>query len=194
MLHKKKNKNPLPKADVNVTSLMDILTTLLFFILMVLSFNDISIIEAFAPQNGESVAEKKQVFNLKISCLEKGKMEINLGPMNELKKVDESRLMSFLKKEFKGTQESGFKKTITWSDPKEMKSDLRSVLMGIKLGFPHEHQVTLALGDKVAYQEMVDVMETTKTVPEGRTLELKNLIGQTEITTVLFPSVVLVEH
>src|SRR5665647_646934 len=94
MLRKKKNKHPLPQGEVNVTSLMDIMTTLLFFILMVLSFNKITIIDAFAPQAGAVSEDKKKVFALKVSYVESGKVDIDLGPLDELKMVDESKLLS----------------------------------------------------------------------------------------------------
>lgn len=193
MLRKKKNKHPLPEGEVNVTSLMDIMTTLLFFILMVLSFNKITIIDAFAPQSGAVSDEKKKVFTLTVSYPESGKVEINLGPLDELKIVDESKLLSFLDGQYKGSRSHGFKKTISSTDPQKMKSLVREALKGIKKGFPHEHQVTLAMSDKVMYQEMIHMMEALKTLPENEALDVKNLIGKHERTNVLFPQVVLVE-
>ena len=193
MLRKKKNKHPLPDGEVDVTSLMDIMTTLLFFILMVLSFNKITIIDAFAPQAGTVSDEKKKVFTLQVSYRESGKVEINLGPLDELKMVDESDLLAFLKGEFKGSKSNGFKKTIATRDPQKMKHLVREALKGIKKAFPHEHQVTLALSDKVVYQEMVYMMEALKTLPENEAMDIKNLIGKHERTNVLFPQVILVE-
>lgn len=193
MLRKKKNKHPLPEGEVDVTSLMDIMTTLLFFILMVLSFNKITIIDAFAPQAGVASEDQKKVFTLRVSYPERGKVEINLGPLDELKMVDESDLLTFLKGQYKGSKSSGFKKTITTRDPQKMKHLVREALKGIKKGFPHEYQVTLALSDKVVYQDMVYMMEALKTLPENEAMDIKNLIGKHERTNVLFPQVVLVE-
>lgn len=193
MLRKKKNKHPLPDGEVNVTSLMDIMTTLLFFILMVLSFNKITIIDAFAPQAEVASEDKKKVFTLRVSYPESGKVEINLGPLDELKMVDESNLLAFLNGQYKGSKSAGFKKTISSKDPQKLKFLVREALKGIKRGFPHEHQVTLAMSDKVVYQDMVHMMEALKTLPENEALDVKNLIGKHERTNVLFPQVVLVE-
>lgn len=193
MLPKKKNKHPLPDGEVNVTSLMDIMTTLLFFILMVLSFNKVTIIDAFAPQSGAVSDDKKKVFTLKVTYPEKGKVEIVLGPLDELKIVDESGLISFLNGKYKGTKSTGYRKTISSKDPEKLKHEVREALKGIKKGFPHEHQVTLALSDKVVYQDMIYMMEALKTLPENEALDVKNLIGKHERTNVLFPQVVLVE-
>lgn len=193
MLPKKKNKHPLPDGEVNVTSLMDIMTTLLFFILMVLSFNKVTIIDAFAPQSGAVSDDKKKVFTLKVTYPEKGKVEIILGPLDELKIVDESGLISFLNGKYKGTKSTGYRKTISSKDPEKLKHEVREALKGIKRGFPHEHQVTLALSDKVVYQDMIYMMEALKTLPENEALDVKNLIGKHERTNVLFPQVVLVE-
>lgn len=193
MLPKKKNKHPLPDGEVNVTSLMDIMTTLLFFILMVLSFNKVTIIDAFAPQSGAASDEKKKVFTLKVAYPEKGKVEIILGPLDELKIVDEGDLISFLQQGYKGNKSSGFRKTVSHKDPAKLQHLVREALKGIKRGFPHEHQVTLALSDKVVYQDMIYMMEALKTLPENEALNVKNLIGKHERTNVLFPQVVLVE-
>jgi biopolymer transport protein ExbD len=193
MLPKRKNKHPLTESNVNVTSLMDIMTTLLFFILMVLSFNKLSIIDAFAPQSGVASDDQTKVFRLKVNFHEQGKVEINLGPLDELKMVDESKFLSFLDRNYKGSKSGGYKKTIVQKDSKKLKEQLHSALRDIKRAFPHEHQVTLALSDQVLYQQMIDVMEALKQLPQNEPLELKNLIGKTEVTTVLFPQVVLVE-
>jgi biopolymer transport protein ExbD len=193
MLRKRKNKHPLPDSNVNVTSLMDIMTTLLFFILMVLTFNKLTIIDAFAPQSGAASDDKKKVFTLQIAFPQEGKVEIQLGPLEELKMVNESRLLSFLDSQYKGSKSKGYRKTIVQKDPRKMKELLHAALIDIKKAFPHEHRVTLALSDKVVYQDMIDVMEALKQLPQGRPMELKNLIGKTEWTTVLFPQVVLVE-
>lgn len=194
MLRKRKNKHPLIDSNVNVTSLMDIMTTLLFFILMVLSFNKLTIIDAFAPQAGAVNDDKKKVFSLKVDYPEDGKVIIKLGPLDELKMVGESELMSFLENNYKGTKSSGFEKTIIQKDSVKMKSQIHAALRGIKKAFPYEHKVTLALDDKIRYQQMVSMMEGLKQVPQGQAMELKNLIGKKEITTVLFPQVVLVEN
>lgn len=194
MLRKRKNKHPLPDTGVNVTSLMDIMTTLLFFILMVLTFNKLSIIDAFAPQTGAASDDTKKVFSLKVTFPQKGKVLVNLGPIEELKMVNEKEFLKFLEKNYKGSMSTGYSKTITQKDPLKLKQQLHQALRDIKKAFPHEHRVTLALDDKVVYQDMVDVMESLKQVPSDDPMELENLIGKRELTTVLFPQVVLVEN
>ncbi len=192
MLRKKKNKHRLPEAELNITSLMDILTTLLFFILMVMSFNKLTILNGSSIKSGvASDSEDKQVFTLKVTVNNEKYAEIYLGPIDKLKKVDERALYRHLDRRFKGSKSNGYSKKVWAKNKAQLFERIQKEMLGIKLGFPHEHKVVIAFDDKVEYQTMIDSMSALKQYPEM--YESKNLLGQSETSNILFPQVILAE-
>jgi biopolymer transport protein ExbD len=193
MLRKKKNKHRLPAAELNIISLMDILTTLLFFILMVMTFTKLSILGGSSLKSGVASEEDKdkQVFSLKVTIEGEKKATIFLGPINKLKMVDQRNLYRFLNRKYKGSPTRGYRKTIWGKNSKQLFKRIQDATAGIKKGFPHENKVVVAIGDGVKYQTMIDAMAAMKQHREAQTLV--NLLGQKEKSRILFPEIILAE-
>jgi biopolymer transport protein ExbD len=167
MLLKKRRKSfQLPQVDVNVISLMDILTTLLFFLLLVASFTNFSSLKANAYKSVEGNATSdKPIFALQVSLLNKNSMQIELAPTHELEVRHEKAFYRFTQRRFKGNPKNGFNKKLRFRDQKQAKSILMAYLKTIKKGFPEENKVVLAVSDRVEYQQMIHFIETMRESP-----------------------------
>ncbi|MBL7663489.1 MAG: biopolymer transporter ExbD [Bacteriovoracaceae bacterium] len=194
MLRKKKNKHPLPEVELNITSLMDILTTLLFFILMVMTFSNLSILKGTSQKSGTEMDDKKKLFALKIEIENDKKAEIFLGPLTELKMVNERDLLRFLNNQYQGSRDSGFSKVVYGKDTKQLFDRIQDAVKGIKHAFPHENKVVIAYTDKVEYQTVIYSIQALKQLAEAKeAMELTTLVGTKEKTRVLFPEIILAE-
>jgi biopolymer transport protein ExbD len=195
MLRKKKKKHTLPQVEVNIISLMDVLTTLLFFILMVTSFTKYSVLDASSMSSGEPSDDKKNVFSLKITINNKKSSVVYLGPVRGVKMVNEKALFRFLRRNgFKGNQDAGFTRKIWGKDYEKNLKRMQKYLIGIKKAFPHEFKAVLALSDKVEYQKMIDAMSKLRTLgDEEDAFVYETLVGQKEKTRILFPQVIIAE-
>lgn len=200
MLHKKKkNKHQLPDGDVNVTSLMDILTTLLFFILMVMSLQNFSVMESTSLLSTESDSEdNKPVFTLQITISDEKNGSIFVGPTAELEKkmVDKKRFYAFMSNNFKGDAKNGFYKNVASMDYKKLLYSIQRVLIGVKKGFPSELKAVASFTDKVSYQQMIDSLTAIRELsPEDDAVVYRlPVTNEKELTKVLFPQIIIAEE
>lgn len=192
---KKKNKHRLPAVEVSVVSLMDILTTLLFFLLLFASFTKFTIMPATSlPAPSAENEEKKPMFVLEITLRDPRNATIWLGPTAELKVVDPDSLMAFMSKRFEGNSQTGFYRKIEGSDLKSLLKTVQMNLVEIKKSFPSENKAVVAISDRINYQSMIDAVTTVRSLSDDdQAFTLTNLLGKTERTKVLFPEVVLSE-
>lgn len=194
MLHKKKRKHGLPPVEVNIVSLMDILTTLLFFILMAMSFSNFSIMEAEALLAGKPSDQKKNVFALRVVINSPRYATIQLGPIEGLKVPNKGWFYAYLNRNYSGNPKVGYFRKLYAKDINKLMSKVQNILKSIKKGFPHEHKVVVAFRDRIKYQDMIQAMNEVQTLPDFKeAFEITTLIGTKEKTRVLFPSVVLAE-
>lgn len=193
LLKRKKVKNNMPDAEINIVSLMDILTTMLFFLILFVSFSNYSVLRSTSLVSSSSSEQPKPVFTLKVTLKSEKDFEIWLGPTRGLAMVDSAPLI----KNFKGSRgslETGFTKSSVAPDLKSLLKLVQANLIEIKKAFPHETKVVLAVSDNVSYQAVIEAMTGLRSLgatEEGFTL--KNLVGQTEKTKVLFPEVIISE-
>ena len=194
MLLKKKKRHGRPPVEVNIVSLMDVLTTLLFFILMAMTFSNFSILDASALISGTPEKEKN-VFALKIIIKSKKHAVIQLGPIDGLKMIRKNWFERYLSKNYSGSPQNGYFRSVKGRNITNLLSKVQQILINIKKSFPHENKVVLAFNDKIKYQNMISSMNEMRTLPKNKkAFELTNFIGRKEKTRVLFPMVVLAEN
>jgi len=191
---KKKRRHGLPPEEVNIVSLLDILTTLLFFILMVMSFSNFSIMEAEALLAGNPSEQKKNIFALRVIIQNSTLATIQLGAIEGLKIANQDSFYDYLKKNYSGSPQVGFFKKLNAKNNTDLLVKIQDTLVMIKKGFPHEHKIVLAFSDQVEYQNMVLAMNEVQSLPDKRdAFQITTLVGSKEKTRILFPSVVLSE-
>ena len=191
---KKKRRHGLPPEEVNIVSLLDILTTLLFFILMVMSFSNFSIMEAEALLAGKPSEQKKNIFALRVIIQNSTLATIQLGAIEGLKIANQDSFYDYLKKNYSGSPQVGFFKKLNAKNNTDLLVKIQDTLVMIKKGFPHEHKIVLAFSDQVEYQNMVLAMNEVQSLPDKRdAFQITTLVGSKEKTRILFPSVVLSE-
>jgi len=191
---KKKRRHGLPPEEVNIVSLLDILTTLLFFILMVMSFSNFSIMEAEALLAGKPSEQKKNIFALRVIIQNATLATIQLGAIEGLKIFNQDSFYDYLKKNYSGSPQVGFFKKLNAKNHTDLLLKIQDTLVMIKKGFPHEHKIVLAFSDQVEYQNMVLAMNEVQSLSDKRdAFQITSLVGSKEKTRILFPSVVLSE-
>ena len=191
---KKKRRHGLPPEEVNIVSLLDILTTLLFFILMVMSFSNFSIMEAEALLAGKPSEQKKNIFALRVIIQNATLATIQLGAIEGLKIANQDSFYDYLKKNYSGSPQIGFFKKLNAKNHTDLLLKIQDTLVMIKKGFPHEHKIVLAFSDQVEYQNMVLAMNEVQSLSDKRdAFQITSLVGSKEKTRILFPSVVLSE-
>lgn len=194
---KKRNKHSLPDEDLNITSLMDILTTLLFFILMVMSMQKFSVLESTSLTAGEESKDNKPTFTLQVTVHSEKFANIWLGPIDKLDKkmVDKKSLYSFLKRNFEGKDKEGFSRKVEGKDLNDVINKVQTNLIAIKKGFPNEMNAVLSFRDKITYQQMIDAISGIRELgPKREGFIYRNLANQREKSKVLFPQVIIAEE
>ncbi len=191
MLRRKLRKNSLPKIDINIVSLMDIMTTIIFFLIFMAGFSKFSILSAYSqPVGSGKDLEKKPKFTVSLEIAKPTKVRLNLGPMAGLKIVESDQFFSYLNQNFTGNQTSGYNRLLEARTEDELAVKIQSALIEIKKGFPHEETIRLVVADGITYQSVIHFMEVVREVPEGREpLHLKNLINQRKETRMIFPEI-----
>jgi biopolymer transport protein ExbD len=194
LIHKKMRKIHLPTGELNIVSLMDVMTTLIFFIIMMAGFGDFFSIPANPLEMGTPQKEKKPVFTLKVTVMSDQKIAVWVGPIKDLKVENKDELKELLHTSFMGNEYRGYRREITHTDNTELLKEVQKVLINLKKLFPNEMKAVVAIGGKVKYQGSVDTISTIRTLAsEAEPLLLKNLLGKEEKTRVLFPEIVLSE-
>lgn len=195
LLKKRKEKHVLPTVEVNVVSLMDIITTLLFFLILIISFTNYSIVKGSALSLGRMTEEKpKPTFSLKITVRNSKSANVLIGPTSELKIVNKSSMHNYLNSYFSGSPKRGFTKNIGNRTSDAFVKRLQRILIRLKQGFPHETKAILAFADRVEYQTTVNLVANVRSLgPDAQPFTQVNLIGQRERSKVLFPEVIISE-
>jgi len=194
-LRKRKIKKELPAPEINITSLMDVLTTLIFFIIMMANFNQFMVLNANPLQTGKnSETDKKPVFTLKVAIIDDRTAKLWLGPIAQLPMVNPEQNVKYLKSRFSGSVQTGFNRIIKEPSSEKLLSTLQDVLSYIKKAFPHETKAVVAFTDRIEYQLTIDVIAAVRSLSEDKTaLEVVNLLGKKENTKVLFPEIIVAE-
>ncbi len=179
---KKKKKFVLPESEVNVVPLMDILTTMLFFLILMASTANFTIIKGSSTASGSSTttAEEKPRFDLGILYKSPKRIEVFLGKTKGLEIADEKGFNNFRKKNLYAFQNIGHRKVLTGT-PETIFQKTQELIQGLKVYFPAEKKVTLALGDKIVYESIVQLMDKISKAQDPK--------GEIE----LFPEIVLQE-
>ena len=191
-----KKRFQLPVNDVNVVPLMDILTTMLFFLVLMASISDYSVLSADAELNNTaSQEEQKPRFELAMWVKNSTTIELHLSAIAKLKVIEKENLIKTLStRHFSGNENGGYKKIFVNKDHQKLNNDLQQDLILIKKSFPHELRVTLVVEDNIKFQNIIDFMSTvTETNSENGEFEMENFLGKREKTRVLFPEVALRE-
>lgn len=184
----------LPPEELNIVSLMDILTTMLFFLILFASFSNFAVLKGSALVSSSTPGDPKPVFTLKIHLKSEKNIEVWLGPTTGIKTlVDEGKLNRAFNGN--GSASRGYTKNLSSPDPKNLLKQLRNTLAFIKMAFPHDTKAVLAVNDNVSYQGVITTMTSVRTMDEkDEAFTVKTLLGQTEKTKVLFPEVILSEE
>jgi biopolymer transport protein ExbD len=191
---KSHRKKLLPPEELNIVSLMDILTTMLFFLILFASFSNFAVLKGSSLVSSSAPSsDPKPVFTLKVHMKSEKSYEVWLGPTTGVKTlVDEGKL----NRAFAGNGSSGrgYTKNLSSSDPKNALKQLRNTLAFVKMAFPHDTKVVLAVNDSVSYQAVINTMSSLRTMEDAEeAFTVKTLIGHPEKTKVLFPEVILSE-
>lgn len=195
--YQRMRKIQLPNGELNITSLMDILTTLIFFIVLLAGFNRFFDIPANPLSMGSTAStEKKATFTLEVTVERPTELKIYLGPVNGLTIADETSLRGYLRSRFSGSESVGYSRTVANSNPAEMMNTLRQILIRIKQSFPNQFKAVVAFGGNVSYQTMIDTISTvrsysTASVGPRSTASVSTVDSNQE--TALFPEVVISE-
>ncbi|HLE12511.1 MAG: hypothetical protein A2504_03525 [Bdellovibrionales bacterium RIFOXYD12_FULL_39_22] len=185
----------MPSEEVNITSLMDILTTLLFFILMISSFSNYSVIGGSALISGTPSTEEKKVFSLQIRVIDANKGSVELGPIEGLSIVGREQFAKYLNRFFQGSEVNGFSKSITGKDSTEFLKKLKTELVVIKKAFPQETKAILSISDNVKYQDAINGLSALRELAsDDKGVELASTSGQKETVRYLFPEVIISEN
>jgi biopolymer transport protein ExbD len=184
----------LPPEELNIVSLMDILTTMLFFLILFASFSNFAVLKGSSlVSSSAGPTDPKPVFTLKVHMKSEKSFEVWLGPTTGIKTlVDAGKLNRAFGGN--GNPSSGYTKNLSSADPKNALKQLRNTLAFIKMAFPHDTKVVLAVNDNVNYQAVINAMSSVRTMEESEeAFPVKTLLGQQEKTKVLFPEVILSE-
>lgn len=194
LVHKKMRKINLPMGELNIVSLMDVLTTLIFFIIMMAGFGDFFSIPTNPLEMGTPPKEKKPVFALKVTVMNEQKIAIWLGPVKDLEPQSRDELKELLSSSFVGNERRGYRREITHTDNNELLKELQKLLIKLKNHFPNEMKAAVSIGSQVKFQNSVDTISTVRTLAsEEEPLTINNALGKPEKSRILFPEVIISE-
>lgn len=181
-------------AELNVVSLMDIMTTMLFFLIIFASFGEFSVLKSSALSRGTPSQQPKATFTLKVTLDKENSAQVFLGPTKGLTMASgysDARLSRILP----GSGDKGFKRTVRGADAQAFARELQKVLIEIKKAFPLETKAVLAIKDDIPYQFLIDGLAAVRSLPvEAEGFEVRNIVGPIQKTKVLFPEVILSEE
>jgi biopolymer transport protein ExbD len=192
--NRRKKRFELPNGEVNVISLMDILTTMLFFLLVLASFANLSVVKSKSLVQGEPDEKPKPTFTLEIKVLDDKKAELFLGPIDKIDVYNRKNLESYLRKRFKGNPKVGYTRTLASANPERLRNWIQKILMKIKVGFPFENKVVISFSDNIDYQNMIHTISMARSIADGEdSIEVLSQNGRMENSRVLFPQVIVAE-
>ncbi len=191
---RRKKRFPLPQGEVNVISLMDILTTMLFFLLVLASFANLSVVKTKSLVQGSPEEDPKPTFALEVKIINDKSAEIFLGPIDKLEVQNRKSLEQYLRKRFRGNSKTGYSRTLRSGDNERLNAWLQKILVFIKKGFPFENKVVISFADSINYQDMIDTITTVRQLSDKEdAFEYVSLQGRKELSRVLFPEVIIAE-
>jgi biopolymer transport protein ExbD len=193
----KKRKHVLPDGDINITSLMDILTTLLFFIMMVMSLQKFSVIDSTSLTATEPSKDPKPTFALQLTILSPEELSLWIGPIKGLEgsMVNTHYVKKLISSRFKGNEESGYSLSVKADDLPSLLDKIQDTLVEVKIGFPEEMRAVISFTDVIKYQEMIDAIAAVRELgPEKEGFVYQRLNSEKEKTKVLFPQVIIAEE
>ena len=191
---RRKKRFPLPQGEVNVISLMDILTTMLFFLLVLASFANLSVVKTKSLVQGSPEEDPKPTFALEVKIINDKAAEIFLGPIDKLEVQNRKSLEQYLRKRFRGNSKTGYSRTLRSGDNERLNAWLQKILVFIKKGFPFENKVVISFADSINYQDMIDTITTVRQLSDKEdAFEYVSLQGRKELSRVLFPEVIIAE-
>lgn len=189
----KKRNFRLPENDVNVVPLMDILTTTLFFLIVLASTMKFSSLTGSSEIPGAASTEPtKDKFDLVVYFKSKNEIELHLGKIDKLNVVDRNAFQGYLSGHFiSDNRTNGFVSTFKiGKDYEQSLKSMSSVLQRIKMAFPQETKITLLVVDEVSYELVVHTMEFLVGIPEGMApFKIMDKSGQPSLSRELFPSI-----
>ncbi|MCK5884080.1 MAG: biopolymer transporter ExbD [Bacteriovoracaceae bacterium] len=188
-----KKRTLIEQGEVNVVSLMDVLTTMLFFLILMASATNFTTINSESSLIGKDSDDKKQRFDLVVSYKSSRRASIILGRFNELKLIEKRDFKRYIRRKFRSKGSIGYERKLYGKTIKQLRDKVEKELKRIKQAFPHEVKVTLAVGNNVKYQQMLHMMHQLMITGEDEFFKSTNLIGQTRLIRTLFPSVTLQE-
>ena len=174
---------------------MDILATLLFFLVLGASFTSYSVLFGTSLERADSTQqEEKPTFVLKVTVRNSKSVKIWLGPLKGLKIMDKRKFLSYMRRNSKGNFNAGYTRYMRSNTKEKLTKRLQDFLKRLKVAFPHQTKVVAAFNDRVKYQHMIDYISSLRTVPpDGKAFSLVNFLGHREETKVLFPEVLISE-
>ena len=191
---RRKKRFPLPQGEVNVISLMDILTTMLFFLLVLASFANLSVVKTKSLVQGSPEEDPKPTFALEVKIINDKSAEIFLGPIDKLEVQNRKSMEQYLRKRFRGNSKTGYSRTLRSGDNERLNAWLQKILVFIKKGFPFENKVVISFADSINYQDMIDTITTVRQLSDKEdAFEYVSLQGRKELSRVLFPEVIIAE-
>ena len=135
-----------PDEGLNLTPLIDMITCLMFFLMMFASIMPVVIIDAPLPKIAETAAEVKQAKD------DKGKLEV----------------MLFINaKGFQIKSDFGSDQSFALKDGKYPYEDLHKYLVTLHTKKPQSKELTLMPADETPYEVMIQVMDTTRELIKG---------------------------
>lgn len=191
LLKRKKQKHKLPAADINIVSLMDILTVLLFFLLVIATVSELYVIPASALTNAATkTEEKKPAFALQLIIVEPKVAYVYLGAVEQLRRNNPEGLRDYLSKRFSGNEQSGYFRKLEASSKSDLLNKLQDILVILKKHFPNETRSVVAFTDAIDYQLMVDAMSRIREVGAH---QQPVAVQSNKLTEVLFPQITVSE-
>ena len=181
----------IEQGEVNVVSLMDVLTTMLFFLILMASATNFATLNSESTLIGKDSDDKKQRFDLVVSYKSSRRASIILGQFDELRLIDKSDFKRYVRRKFRSKGSIGYERKLYGKTIEELRDKVERELKRIKQAFPHEVKVTLAVGNNVKYQQMIHMMHQLMITGEDEFFKSTNLIGQTRLIRTLFPTVTL---
>ena len=174
---------------------MDVLTTLIFFIVMMASFNHLFALPSTPLSSGKpSQADQKPTFTLKIAVLSDHMAKLFLGPTASLDVSDRAAFTRYMHSRFSGSPQSGYNRVVYAKSEKVLLSHLQDILSIIKKSFPLETKAVVAFSDKVTYQSTIDVLSAVRSLADDKqAVQVKAGRSIASATRVLFPEVIISE-
>lgn len=187
-MSKKNKKIILEQSEVNVVPLMDILTTMLFFLILMASAANYATLFG-SGQEGSGTATDQVKFDIAVALHHDKSATIHLTDPNYLKPINPDSMSAFIQKRYRSSGNKIISREFSAKDINDLARKVQEDLKVIKTHFPLEKNLTLAIADKVSYQQMLIMMDYITQTDEGKTFKVTDQIGRERDYRELFPSI-----